>query len=151
VKVWTDGCVLKNPGGAGGWAWVLEKDGEEIDRACGGSDATTNNIMEMTAVIAGLQAVTGPVEIISDSQYVIHGITLWIHRWKRNGWRRKGRGGKALPIANQELWVQLDALVRPNVVFSWVKGHNNAHFNELADQLAGEEARRIRDGLAGSS
>lgn len=149
IRVWTDGCCLKNPGGPGGWAWVAERDGEYVDHDVGQADQTTNNVMELTAVIRALQSapVSHNFEVISDSKYVVDGINSWVDGWKRRGWRRKGRGGKSLPVANEALWRKLDGLKQMKaeagriVVFRWVKGHDGQEFNEMADSLAEAAAR----------
>ncbi len=143
IELWTDGCCLKNPGGAGGWAWIAVRGGKEIDRGVGGSESTTNNIMEMTAVLRALEAhADRKVVVITDSRYVIGGATTWRHKWAKNGWRRKGRGKGSHPVKNEKLWKDIAAHLdaRDDVEFRWVKGHNFSEFNELADMLAGQEA-----------
>lgn len=150
IRLWTDGCCLRNPGGAGGWAFVVESGGSAIHSASGGEASTTNNRMEMLAVIEALRWLPtgGRFEIISDSKYVVNGATTWMHGWKRRNWRKKGLAGT--PVKNADLWQTLDALVHrlPSAVvvkFSWIKGHNNHEFNEHADLLAGQAAEAVRD------
>lgn len=133
VKMWTDGACKGNPG-PGGWG-VLLRFGEHEKELYGGLASTTNNQMELTAVIEGLRALTRPsrVELYVDSTYVMKGITEWIHNWKRNGWRTAAKK----PVANAELWRELDALVtHHDVEWNWVKGHSGDEGNERADELA---------------
>jgi ribonuclease HI len=107
----------------------------------GGEPDTTNNRMELTAVIRGLQALTRPcaVRIVTDSQYVKQGITQWITRWRRNGWRTADKK----PVKNRDLWEQLDAqLGRHQVEWKWVKGHTGHAENERADRLANKGVKR---------
>lgn len=146
VILYTDGACSGNPG-PGGWGFILRhpKSGKEIERS-GGEAETTNNRMEMLAVIEGLKALTRPtaVEIVSDSKYVLQGIEQWMPRWKANGWRRK-EGNQFKPVKNLELWQELDELVhRHRITFTHVKGHAGHPENERCDQLAVEAARRFR-------
>lgn len=148
VRIWTDGCCLRNPGGPGGWAFVVERHGNVIHEASGGARETTNNRMELAAAIEAMAWALehlGPVaiEVISDSKYVVDGATSWVHKWKRNGWRMK----KGRPIApkNVVLWKQVEGLSsKGKISFSWVKGHAGRTFNERADELATIEARASR-------
>lgn len=133
VRMWTDGACKGNPG-RGGWG-VLMRYGEHEKELFGGEAETTNNRMELTAVIRGLEALQRPsrVELHVDSQYVMKGMTEWIHGWKRNGWRTAAKK----PVANAELWRELDELVqRHDVQWAWVKGHAGDPGNERADELA---------------
>ncbi len=133
VKIWTDGACAGNPG-PGGWGAILSYGGRE-KAFCGGEAQTTNNRMELMAAIAALEALTRPcrVELHTDSQYLRQGITGWIERWKRNGWRTAER----LPVKNEELWRRLDAArERHQVDWRWVKGHAGNEMNERADKLA---------------
>lgn len=137
TRIATDGSVLVNPDGPGGWAVVFE-DG----RSLAGSDpSTTNNRMEMRAVIEGLRAIEEPGEVIveCDSVYVCTGITTWIHNWRKRGWVN-ARGDA---IANREMWEELSTEVERHerVEMVWVRGHNKHPANEEADRLAGEAAR----------
>jgi ribonuclease HI len=133
VTVYTDGACRGNPG-PGGWGVVMES-GRSRKTLHGGDPATTNNRMELTAVIRGLQALTRncSVKVVTDSKYVIQGITEWMPNWKQRGWRTAAKK----PVLNSELWMQLDELVVQHAVqWEWVKGHSGHPGNELADQLA---------------
>ncbi len=133
VEIYSDGACKGNPG-PGGWG-VLLRYGKHEKQLYGGESETTNNRMELTAVIQGLQGLKRPskVCVITDSQYVKNGITQWIHNWKRNGWKTSGKQ----PVKNADLWRQLDKEVaRHQVEWRWVKGHSGHPENELADQLA---------------
>ncbi len=135
VEIFTDGACRGNPG-PGGWGAILRYNGVEKTLS-GGEMETTNNRMEMTAVIEALKALKRPckVTITTDSQYVKNGITQWIHNWKKRGWRTAGK----TPVKNQELWQTLDKLAsQHDVTWHWVKGHSGHHENERADQLANE-------------
>ena len=134
VQIYTDGGCEPNPG-AGGWGVVLIY-GEHRKELSGGYGLTTNNRMEIMAVIKGLEALKEPcvVKVYSDSEYVVKAMTLgWVERWKRRGWHRKGNK----VAANYDLWARLDALCQEHEVeFIWVKGHADIPGNERADQLA---------------
>lgn len=133
VEIYTDGACKGNPG-PGGWGVLLRYKGKERE-LYGGEANTTNNRMELMAVIQALQLLTRrvPVRITTDSQYVMKGITEWIVNWKRNGWRTAAKK----PVKNADLWRQLDQLVAANdVCWTWVKGHNGHPDNERADVLA---------------
>ena len=133
VEMYTDGACRGNPG-PGGWGVLLRYQGKEKELH-GGERNTTNNRMELSAVIFGLQALSRSVEvtIITDSQYVKNGMQQWIHNWKRNGWKTAGR----TPVKNVELWQQLDELVNQHKVkWQWVRGHSGHPQNERADELA---------------
>jgi ribonuclease HI len=138
VQLFTDGACRGNPG-PGGWAYLLRhpSTGKEKE-ASGGLRETTNNQMELQAVISGLTALSrrSRVEIITDSKYVLQGCSEWLPGWKRNGWRRKE--GKAFkPLKNAELWQQLDVLLsRHEVRWTHVRGHQGHPENERCDQLA---------------
>jgi ribonuclease HI len=133
VEIFTDGACKGNPG-PGGWGALLRYKGHE-KQLFGGEADTTNNRMELLAVISALGALTrnSKVAITTDSQYVKNGITQWIHNWKRNGWRTAAK--KA--VKNVDLWQRLDQLVtQHDIEWHWVKGHSGHPENELADLLA---------------
>ena len=135
VQIFTDGACKGNPG-IGGWG-VLLRYGEHEKELCGKVTHTTNNQMELIAVIKGLEALkkgfSGDVVVYTDSQYVQKGISEWIFNWKKNGWKTASRKS----VANQELWQKLDELSQQfNIQWQWVKGHNGNSGNETADRLA---------------
>jgi len=133
IDIYTDGACKGNPG-AGGWG-VLLKCGPHCKELHGGEPSTTNNRMELTAVIRALEALKhrSRVRIHTDSQYVQKGITVWIHNWKRHGWRTADKK----PVKNADLWSELDELVvNHEIEWLWVKGHAGHPENERADQLA---------------
>lgn len=133
LEIYTDGACRGNPG-PGGWGALLRQDGHERS-LCGGEAQTTNNRMELTAVIRALEALKRPVaaRIHTDSQYVKNGITTWIHGWKKNGWKTSDRK----PVKNADLWLELDQLAAQHQLeWIWVKGHAGDPGNEAADQLA---------------
>jgi ribonuclease HI len=133
VEIFTDGACKGNPG-PGGWGAVMRYKGKER-QLYGGEPATTNNRMELLAVISALEVLTRPasVRVTTDSKYVQNGITEWIGNWKRNGWKTAARK----PVKNSDLWQRLDQLVTTHDVnWAWVKGHSGHPENELADQLA---------------
>ena len=149
-KIYTDGGCSGNPG-PGGWAYVIVQETFQgpaiLAERCGGEKATTNNRMELTAVIESLRALKtlaasesaapgGPVSrkaaICTDSQYVQKGITEWIHKWKQNAWRTSDKK----PVKNQDLWAELDALAGEfSLEWVWVRGHSGVEFNERCDRL----------------
>ena len=140
VTIFTDGSCLSNPG-PGGWAAVLRwrDNAKEI---AGHEADTTNNRMELKAAIMGLNAVTRamPIALHTDSRYVMNGVQDWMPRWKANGWKTAGKK----PVANQDLWEQLDqAVQRHDITWHWVKGHAGNEFNERCDQLARSAAESI--------
>ncbi len=146
VVLYTDGACSGNPG-PGGWGFILKhpKSGKEIERS-GGEAMTTNNRMEMLAVIEGLKALTRPtaVELVSDSKYVLQGLEQWVRAWKANGWKRR-EGGKFKEVKNVELWRELDRLATlHDIKFTHVKGHAGHPENERCDELAVEAARKFR-------
>ena len=142
IDIYTDGACSGNPG-PGGWG-VLVRDEETETEFCGGEPATTNNRMELLAVIEALQSFTQPVtaRVYTDSQYVQKGISQWIHDWKRRGWKTAGKE----PVKNEDLWRRLDALTAGHTLeWHWVRGHNGHPENERVDALARtglEQARR---------
>ena len=137
----TDGACLGNPG-PGGWAAILQW-GEHESVLKGGLANSTNNQMELMAVIMGLEALKRPVSItvVSDSKYVLNGIQNWLEGWKRNGWKN----AKKQPVANQELWQRLDAATQPHRIdWQWIKGHAGHPLNERCDDLARAEAQAFQ-------
>ena len=133
VDIFTDGACRGNPG-PGGWGALLRQNDTEKS-LWGGEAATTNNRMELTAVIRALEALKRSVSarIHTDSQYVKNGMTTWIHGWKKNGWKTSDRK----PVKNADLWQQLDALAAQHELqWVWVKGHAGHRENEIADSLA---------------
>jgi ribonuclease HI len=141
VEIFTDGACSGNPG-PGGWGALLRDGGAERE-LCGGEPATTNNRMEMTAVIEALAALEPgrEVDLYTDSQYVQKGISEWIHNWKRRGWKTADKQ----PVKNVDLWMKLDALARQHrVTWHWVKGHAGHPENERADALANQGMDGVR-------
>lgn len=133
VEMYTDGACRGNPG-PGGWG-VLLRFGDAEKTLHGGEYQTTNNRMELTAVIKGLEALKKPckVKITTDSKYVLSGVTEWMENWKKRNWKTASKK----PVLNVELWQQLDELVsRHEIDWEWVKGHSGHPENEIADQLA---------------
>ncbi|MCI5105767.1 MAG: ribonuclease HI [Pseudomonadales bacterium] len=131
--MFTDGACRGNPG-PGGWG-VLLRYGEVEKTLYGGEQHTTNNRMELMAVIKGLEALKKPckLKITSDSKYVLGGITEWMPNWKKRNWKTASKK----PVQNVDLWQQLDALVsQHDIEWNWVKGHSGHPENELADELA---------------
>lgn len=133
VEIYTDGACRGNPG-PGGWGAVLIA-GPHRKTLHGGEPETTNNRMELTAAIEALNALKRPsrVALHTDSRYVMHGITEWMHNWKKRGWKTANRK----PVKNKDLWMALDdAIARHDVTWKWVKGHDGDPGNEEADRLA---------------
>ena len=127
VEIFTDGACKGNPG-PGGWGAVLRY-GTTEKEIYGSSKNTTNNIMELTAVIESLKNLKKPCELIitTDSKYVKNGITEWIHNWKKNGWRTAAKK----EVKNKELWIELDSLIQiHSISWDWVKGHSGHPENE---------------------
>ena len=137
VEIFTDGACKGNPG-PGGWGAVLRTGGHEKELA-GSAPATTNNRMELTAVIEALRALKSPCEVAlhTDSRYVIDGITKWIFGWQKNGWKNAAKK----PVLNIDLWQALIEAQRAHKVsWHWVKGHVGHPENERADKLASDAA-----------
>ncbi|MFG0305332.1 MAG: ribonuclease HI [Phycisphaerales bacterium JB040] len=135
VELFTDGACSGNPG-PGGWAYILRHpvSSAEVERT-GSERATTNNRMELMAVIRGLEALTRPsiVELYSDSQYVLKGMEEWLAQWKARGWRTAAKK----PVKNEELWRRLDELQSTHrISFHWIRGHDGHPENERVDRLA---------------
>ena len=138
-EIYTDGSCLGNPG-RGGWA-AISKD----FKICGAQPNTTNNIMEMTAILRALEQVRQmnekSVRIFTDSNYTKQGITSWIHNWKKNGWKTSSGGH----VKNRELWIELDKIRDCFIMIEWrwVKAHNGDPKNEEVDKLARECAKNL--------
>ena len=135
LNIYTDGACKGNPG-IGGWGAILEY-GNTKKEIKGYSIDTTNNIMELTAVIKALECLNRKCKIVitTDSNYVKNGITDWIKSWKNNGWKT----AKKSPVKNKELWMKLDLLVaNHDIDWKWIKGHSGHPQNERADELANE-------------
>ena len=133
VDIFTDGACSGNPG-PGGWGVILRTGAHEKELS-GGDAATTNNRMELTAVIRGLEALKRPsvVTIHTDSRYVMDGLTQWMPRWKKNGWKTADKK----PVKNDDLWRELDLqCARHELQWRWVRGHSGHPENERADSLA---------------
>jgi len=144
VKLYTDGACSGNPG-PGGWGAILTyRKAEKV--MSGGEALTTNNRMELLGVINGLEAIKEPceVELVSDSKYVVDGLSKgWAEGWKRNGWKKAD--GK--PALNPDLWERLlDAVSRHRMTYTWIKGHAGHPYNERCDSLAVAEAEKFKDG-----
>jgi ribonuclease HI len=133
VDIFTDGACSGNPG-PGGWGAIL-RTGEHEKELSGGDRATTNNRMELTAVIRGLEALkrSSAVTIHTDSRYVMDGLTQWMPKWKKNGWKTADKK----PVKNEDLWRELDVLcAKHDLKWRWVRGHSGHPENERADALA---------------
>lgn len=138
VEIWTDGACSGNPG-PGGWGALLRSKGVEKE-LCGGAAETTNNRMELSAAIEGLNALKRPVDVVlyTDSTYVRNGITEWLTNWKARGWKTASKK----PVKNQDLWQALDeATQRHKIEWRWVKGHSDHPENDRADALARQGAQ----------
>ncbi len=145
IEIFTDGACRGNPG-PGGWGAVLRHEKHEKE-LFGGEDHTTNNRMELTAVIRALEALKRPsrVKLYTDSQYVQKGISEWIHSWKRKGWKTADKKD----VKNADLWRELDALAALHEIeWHWVRGHAGHPENERADQLANRGIDGRREGVA---
>ena len=141
IILFTDGACLGNPG-AGGWAGILCYNSHK-KIISGGEPNTTNNRMELTAVIMGLSALTRSVEIkvVTDSRYVMDGTQKWMANWKKNNWKTAAKK----PVKNQDLWLQLDNLCTKHTVnWEWIKGHSGHAENEECDQISQTEAKKIQ-------
>lgn len=141
VVIYTDGACKGNPG-PGGWGALLQY-GRRERELFGGESRTTNNRMELIAVIRALESLKRPatVELYTDSQYVKNGIETWINVWKRNGWKTSDRK----PVKNADLWLELDQLVREHhVTWHWVRGHSDTEGNQRADELANKGVDALR-------
>jgi len=142
VDIYTDGACKGNPG-VGGWGALLVAAGGKSREIYGGEQLTTNNRMELTAVIRALEALKRrcAVRLHTDSKYVQHGITEWIHNWKKRDWRTADKK----PVKNDDLWKQLDQLAqRHDIEWLWVRGHSGHDGNERADALANRGVESVR-------
>ncbi len=135
----TDGACIRNPG-RGGWACVLRFGNQRKEELFGSEEHTTNNRMELRAVIEGLKTLREPCEVtvVTDSQYVKNGITQWLTEWKAHGWRKKSKGSSGTrEVLNRDLWQELEgAMARHETKWKWVKGHAGHEDNTRCDQLA---------------
>ena len=141
LKIWTDGSCLGNPG-PGGWAYVATN-GQNTAQRSGGERDTTNNRMELMAVIRALTAAHrhSEIELHTDSQYVKNGMQSWLKNWKKNNWHTANKK----PVKNQDLWMQLDALSGAiKIHWHWVRGHNGDEMNERCDELARTAAEKLK-------
>ena len=132
--IYTDGACSGNPG-PGGWGAVIFNEGKKQNSISGKVRDTTNNRMELMAPIMALKKIktSSDITIFTDSTYVKNGITEWIKKWKKNGWKNSNRK----PVKNKDLWIKLNDLCQKNkVTWKWVKGHSNNKYNTIADELA---------------
>jgi ribonuclease HI len=139
ITIWCDGACSGNPG-PGGWAAILDYSGNRKE-IVGGSQNTTNNQMELTSAIEALGRLKEPcqIELYSDSQYLIQGMSKWLSNWKAKGWRTADKK----PVMNKELWLQLDQLSSIHQInWHWTKGHADCEENNQVDELAYNEAQR---------
>ena len=145
IEIYTDGACKGNPGPGGWGAWLVA--GEHQKELCGGELNTTNNRMELRAVIEALNALKRPSDVVvhTDSKYVQKGISEWIDGWKKRGWRKADKS----PVLNVDLWQALDeACLRHTIEWRWVKGHAGHAGNERADELANRGVDMARRGVA---
>jgi ribonuclease HI len=142
VSLTTDGACIGNPG-PGGWACILRY--QEHKRELVGSELhSTNNRMELRAVLAGLSALKEPCRVVvrTDSQYLRNGMTSWIYNWKKRGWVHHVRGSGQQPVKNRDLWQALDEIAKKHeITWQWVKGHASDRDNNRCDELATRAAR----------
>ena len=141
LQIYTDGACLGNPG-PGGWAAIIIENGQE--RVFSGNDnMTTNNRMELLAIIKALESINENLELIiyTDSKYVINGITSWIKNWEANSWKNSTKQ----PVKNVDLWKKLDTNAKKhNIEWIWVKGHSGNFFNEKVDEIARGQAQMLK-------
>lgn len=141
VDIFTDGACSGNPG-PGGWGAIL-RSGKHEKEISGGEAATTNNRMEIMAVVRALKSLTKPSVVVvhTDSRYVMDGATQWMKRWKANGWKTSDKK----PVKNNDLWLALDEATAPHqVTWRWVKGHSDHVENNRADELARAAIETVR-------
>lgn len=139
IRIWSDGACTGNPG-PGGWGTIVEINGNRFEYS-GSSSHTTNNIMELTGALVGIQKTPegSVIELTSDSQYLVKGMTEWLQGWKKKGWK-KGDGKEVL---NKDLWKELDAeAAKRTITWKWIKGHTGHPENERCDELARLAIRR---------
>lgn len=143
VEVHTDGSCTRNPGGRGGWAFAIVENNKVVFSKSGTHPSTTNNRMELQAVISALEYLHDKnyLKVYSDSKYVINGISRWIYGWIKNDWVGKGHignGWKTNVIKNQDMWKHLLTLIEgKSIIWKWEAGHNeNNKFNEVVDKLS---------------
>ena len=139
--IYTDGACLGNPG-PGGWAAIIIDNNQLKKSEFGSQNSTTNNRMELIAVIRALESIPtkSNLKIYTDSKYVINGIKTWIINWKKSNWT----GSNKKEVKNKDLWIQLDVLVEKfNIDWNWVKGHSGDFYNEEVDKLARREATKL--------
>jgi ribonuclease HI len=142
IKIFADGSCLGNPG-PGGYASIIKFDEDTKVLIKGGEENTTNNRMELTAVIKSLESLEGSyeIEIYTDSQYIVNGLTSWLDKWIKNGW--KTSSGK--PVENKDLWERLYNLSQRHKINPfWIKGHNGHPENEYCDKTARMEAQKLK-------
>ena len=141
ITIFCDGACSGNPG-AGGWGCIVEHDGERFEYS-GGAAHTTNNQMELQALIEGLKNAPeqGKIRIVTDSEYLAKGVTQWMKGWIRNGWKTAAKQ----PVKNQAHWEKInDLLTGRTYAFEWVKGHSGHEENERCDELARDEVSKIK-------
>jgi len=152
VYLTTDGACIGNPG-PGGWACILRYF-DRTKEIFGCEEKTTNNRMELRAVIEGLKMLREPCEVamVTDSQYVKKGITEWLHEWKARGWKKKGKDAGNKNVLNQDLWQELDQVTQQHAIsWQWVKGHATHPENNRCDELANMAARKQIYSMAGQA
>ena len=146
VVLFTDGACSGNPG-PGGWAYILRHPGSGRETKDSGAEpATTNNRMELTAVVEGLKQLKRPtvVELVTDSKYVGTGLSEWLPRWKQQGWKRK-ESGRLVPVKNEDVWRELDRLASAHTIrFTYVAGYSGHAENEECDRLAVEAYKELQ-------
>tara|TARA_B100001057_G_scaffold195630_1_gene196368 strand:+ start:759 stop:1214 length:456 start_codon:yes stop_codon:yes gene_type:complete len=141
IIIYTDGACIGNPG-LGGWgAIIINQDNEK--KISGGSQLTTNNRMEMQAVVEALKFIktASSITLYTDSKYIINGISSWIYKWKKNNWTSSNKK----PIKNIDLWIIIDSFTSKHTIeWKWIKGHSGDYYNEEVDKLARAEAEKFR-------